>query len=77
MYFSKLAVVLSLAATSLAAPAKGFAPYKRADVLTFRKYNDFQISDGVAGNALAEVNAAFPVRRNPNLLGKLCQSVIT
>ncbi|ETS85820.1 hypothetical protein PFICI_03845 [Pestalotiopsis fici W106-1] len=61
MYLSNLAVVLSLAAASIAAPATSFAPYKRADVLTFRKYNDFQISDGVAGNALAEVNAAFPV----------------
>ncbi|KAI4596992.1 hypothetical protein KJ359_004902 [Pestalotiopsis sp. 9143b] len=61
MYFSKIAVVLSLAVTSLAAPTASFAPYKRADVLTFRAYNDFQISNGTAGNALAEVNAAFPV----------------
>lgn len=61
MFFSKLAVVLSLAVTSLAAPATSFAPYKRADVLTFRTYNDFQISNGTAGNALAETNAAFPV----------------
>ncbi|KAK9779156.1 hypothetical protein AB5N19_06570 [Seiridium cardinale] len=59
MHFSNIIAVLSLATASLAAPTA--QSQKRADVLTFRPYNDFQISDGVAGNALAEVNAAFPV----------------
>ncbi|KEZ45546.1 hypothetical protein SAPIO_CDS1880 [Scedosporium apiospermum] len=31
------------------------------DLLTVQDYADFQISDGVAGNALAEVAAKFPV----------------
>jgi hypothetical protein len=30
--------------------------------LQFRKYADFEISDGKAGNALAEAQAKFPVR---------------
>lgn len=59
MYFSKIAVVLSLAASALAAPTPGAPNQKRA--LTFQTYNDFQISSGTAGNALAEAQAAFPV----------------
>ncbi|KAH6653819.1 hypothetical protein BKA67DRAFT_690935 [Truncatella angustata] len=59
MHFSKIATMLALVATSLAAPTT--QPQKRADVLTFQTYNNFQISDGTAGNALAEVNKAFPV----------------
>lgn len=62
MIFSKLALVLSLAVSSLAAPTTNAVVDKRANVLTFKAYNKFQISDTVAGNALAEVNAAFPVR---------------
>ncbi|ORY71625.1 uncharacterized protein BCR38DRAFT_480125 [Pseudomassariella vexata] len=57
MYFSKVAVFISLAVSAFAAPTP--AVQKRA--LSFRAYNDFQISDGVGGNALAEVNEAFPV----------------
>jgi hypothetical protein len=30
-------------------------------VLTVQDYADFQVSSGVAGDALAEVNAKFPV----------------
>jgi hypothetical protein len=35
---------------------------RRANVLTTQTYNQFQVSTGIAGNALAEVNAKFPVR---------------
>ncbi|KAI0129172.1 hypothetical protein BJ170DRAFT_362400 [Xylariales sp. AK1849] len=59
MLFSGIAVVLSLAISTLAAPVS--KAQKRVDTLTFRTYNDFQISDGVAGNALEEVNEAFPL----------------
>lgn len=48
------ALVLSLSATSLGAPTT-----KRA--LTAQSFNEFTVSGGVAGNALAEVNAKFPV----------------
>ncbi|KAK9422010.1 putative Small secreted protein [Seiridium unicorne] len=60
MYFSKIAVVLSLAASAFAAPT-GDASQKQKRALTFQTYNNFQISDGTAGNALAEAQAAFPV----------------
>ncbi|TPX14690.1 uncharacterized protein E0L32_005085 [Thyridium curvatum] len=68
MYFSKIAVVLSLALSAIAAPAgtsttAAAAHNKRA--LTFRPYNSFQISDGVGGGALQAVNAAFPVGNDP------------
>ncbi len=33
-----------------------------AGVLTVQTYDEFNVSGGVAGNALAEVNAKFPVR---------------
>lgn len=61
MHFSTIAVLLSLAASSLAAPAA--EPNKRAaaSVLKVQTYNAFSVSAGVAGNALAEVNAKFPV----------------
>jgi hypothetical protein len=59
MYVSNI-VVLSFALASWAAPTTSY--HKRADVLTFRPYNEFQISNGIAGNALAEVNKDFPVR---------------
>ncbi len=58
MYFSKAAVLFGIIALSAAGP---IAHKKRADVLTTKSYADFQVSDGVAGNALAEVNANFPV----------------
>lgn len=60
MHFPSIAVFLSLAVSSLAAPTP--VSQKRANTLSFRTYDQFQISDGKAGNALAEVNAAFPVR---------------
>ncbi len=58
MYFTKATVLFSIVALSSAGP---IAFKKRADVLTAKSYADFQVSDGVAGNALAEVNANFPV----------------
>ncbi len=64
MYFTRLAVVLSLAVSALALPTAipGAAPkQKRAGVLKATSYADFQVSDGVAGNALNEVLAKFPV----------------
>lgn len=59
MYFSK-ALVLAFAASALALPATS-KPVKRAGVLTATTYDNFQVSDGVAGNALDEVKAKFPV----------------
>lgn len=59
MYFSKIAVIVSLAASAFAAPTSGAQKQKRA--LTFQTYNDFQISSGTGGTALAEAQAAFPV----------------
>lgn len=56
MYF-KATLLFSLAVSALAVPTT----HKRAAVLTKRAYADFQVSDGVAGNALAEVQAKFPV----------------
>lgn len=56
MYF-KATLLFSLAVSALAVPTTE----KRAGVLTKQAYADFQISDGVAGNALAEVQAKFPV----------------
>lgn len=60
MYFTKIATVLSLAASALAMPTGEVQ--KRA--LTFRKYADFQISSGTAGNALAEAQAKFTIGSN-------------
>lgn len=54
--FFKATIILSLALSALALPTQ-----KRAGVLTQQAYADFQISDGVAGDALAEVQAKFPV----------------
>lgn len=58
MYISPTALLLGLFALSSAGPV---VRSKRAGVLTEKPYSEFQISDGVAGNALAEVNANFPV----------------
>ncbi|CAK7205519.1 hypothetical protein SEUCBS139899_008295 [Sporothrix eucalyptigena] len=63
MYFSK-ALVLAFAASALAMPTQDTKPQKRAGVLTATTYDNFQVSDGVAGNALAEVNANFPIDQN-------------
>lgn len=59
MFFSKV-IVLAFAASALALPT-GVRTQKRAGVLTVSDYSDFQVSDGVAGDALAEVKAKFPV----------------
>lgn len=60
--YVKAAVLFSLAASAIALPTAQDAPKKRAGVLSVQNYADFQVSDGVAGNALAEVQAKFPVR---------------
>ena len=75
MYFSK-ALLLAFAATAFALPhGQRVARATSCDadddtttdaattggVLTATTYANFQISDGVAGNALDEVNAKFPV----------------
>ena len=54
MRFSAITVVLALAAGSFSAPIG-----KRA--LTVQTFDEFTVSAGVSGNALAEVNAKFPV----------------
>jgi hypothetical protein len=70
MQFAKIAFFLGLAATSLAAPIASSSEEKRASagVLKVQAYAAFQVSDGVAGNALAEVNAKFPVSFPTNLI---------
>ncbi|KAL1864949.1 hypothetical protein VTK73DRAFT_5595 [Phialemonium thermophilum] len=58
----KTSLVISLAASVLALPASvDQRKTKRADVLKVQNYADFQVSDGVAGNALGEVDANFPI----------------
>ncbi|ORY61545.1 uncharacterized protein BCR38DRAFT_411409 [Pseudomassariella vexata] len=57
MYFSRTAFILSVAAIGLSNPM-----LKRVSVLLRpQRYAEFQISDGVAGQALAEVAQKFPV----------------
>lgn len=58
----KATILFSLIASAIALPTPADAPEKRAGVLSTQKYADFQVSDGKAGNALAEVQAKFPVR---------------
>ena len=58
MYF-KTAVMFSLLASSFALPMATSRPAKRA-VLSVQNYSEFQVSDGVAGNALAEVAGQVP-----------------
>jgi hypothetical protein len=60
MHFSVSALLLGLVASSLAVPFQN-AGLKARQAITPQAYADFQVSDGVAGNALAEVNAKFPV----------------
>lgn len=64
MYF-KATILFSLAASALALPAPptevGILEKRAAAVLKTQTYANFQVSDGVAGNALAEVQAKFPV----------------
>lgn len=59
-FATSLTVLLSLVTTSLSAPVDKRAA-AAAGVLTVQTYDDFSVSSGVAGNALAEVNAKFPV----------------
>ena len=66
MFFSKT-LILAFAVSALALPT-GNLPQKRAGVLTSASYADFQVSDGVAGSALDEVKAKFPVSLNPSQL---------
>ncbi|CAG8959213.1 hypothetical protein HYFRA_00012571 [Hymenoscyphus fraxineus] len=65
MHFSSsiLAIVLALTSTAVCAPLD-----RRA--LTAKSYNDFQVSGGVGGNALAEANAQFPVGTNFKAVSK-------
>jgi hypothetical protein len=58
MRFSIPTVLFAIVALSAAGP---IGLKKKAGVLTAKPYSEFQVSDGVAGNALAEVNANFPV----------------
>ncbi|KAF8848275.1 hypothetical protein BDZ45DRAFT_681327 [Acephala macrosclerotiorum] len=64
-FSTPLTILLSLASTSLSAPVDKRAA---AGVLTVQTYDEFSVSSGVAGNALAEVNAKFPVDQT-NLAG--------
>ncbi|RKU42125.1 hypothetical protein DL546_003958 [Coniochaeta pulveracea] len=59
----KATFLFSLAVSALALPAskKTKVAATAADVLTVQNYADFQVSDGVAGDALAEVKAKFPI----------------
>ncbi|KAK4158488.1 hypothetical protein C8A00DRAFT_28498 [Chaetomidium leptoderma] len=59
--YLKAAVLFSLLATSFAAPASTGDRIVKRGVLTVQDYSQFQVSSGVAGNALAEVNANFPI----------------
>jgi hypothetical protein len=53
-------ILLGLVASTLASPLPA-SKYAKRGVLTQQSYNDFQISDGVAGGSVAEVLAKFPV----------------
>jgi hypothetical protein len=53
--------VATTAASAVATAAASAAAGTGASVLTVQDYADFQVSDGVAGDALNEVNAKFPV----------------
>jgi hypothetical protein len=68
MHFTKFYVAISLISSAIALPISSTSIARRA--LQFREYADFQISDGVAGNALDEAKAKFPVR-------KLNRSIVT
>ncbi|KAL6796337.1 hypothetical protein GGI42DRAFT_356473 [Trichoderma sp. SZMC 28013] len=59
MHFSNIFVAISLVSSALALPISSTPLERRA--LQFREYADFQISDGKAGNALAEAQAEFPI----------------
>ncbi|KAI5459833.1 hypothetical protein BGZ63DRAFT_425783 [Mariannaea sp. PMI_226] len=68
MYLYKIILFASLAVSVTALPTK--SSQKRADLLQVQDYSEFQISDGVAGNALAEVAQKFPIDQfQANLAG--------
>jgi len=69
MRLASIAVLLSLTLSSLAAPVpKAAKRQTSAAVLTEQSYDDFNVSGGVSGNALDEVNANFPIDQS-NLAG--------
>ena len=70
MHFPTTALLFGLVATCIAGPTR-FPGVKARQAVTPQAYADFQVSDGVAGNALGEVNAEFPVRILPCKLATL------
>lgn len=59
MYVTKITLLASLAMSVIAVPA---VHPKQKRALQFQTFDEFQISDGVAGNAMAEIQDKFPVR---------------
>ncbi|KAK4251923.1 hypothetical protein VTI28DRAFT_1563 [Corynascus sepedonium] len=59
--YLKATVLFSLLASSLALPTANVDRKVKRGVLSVQDYSQFQVSDGVAGNALDEVNAKFPI----------------
>ena len=62
MHFSSSITLLLSLSSVIAAPINKRAA---AGVLTVQTYDEFNVSGGVAGSALDEVNAKFPVRFRP------------
>jgi hypothetical protein len=65
MHFSTPLTIFLSFTGALAAPiklSKKAATGTSAPVLKVQTYDEFNVSGGVSGNALAEVNAKFPVR---------------
>lgn len=58
MHFSTTITLLLSLSSAIAAPINKRAA---AGVLTVQTYDEFNVSGGVAGSALDEVNAKFPV----------------
>ncbi|KAF2708677.1 hypothetical protein K504DRAFT_467913 [Pleomassaria siparia CBS 279.74] len=71
MRFSTSIILSGLLAIGFAAPVTN----RRA--LAVQAYNDFQVSDGVAGNALAEVQAKFPIPADLASVSAADQKVIS
>lgn len=64
MHFSTTITLLLSLSSAIAAPINKRAA---AGVLKVQTYDEFNVSGGVAGNALDEVNAAFPVSSAPSI----------
>jgi len=64
MHFSTTFTALLSLTSALAAPIQLTKRSSAAGVLKVQTYDEFNISGGVSGNALAEVAAAFPVRQH-------------